>query len=51
MSRFLEPTHPSNLHSHFKELYISYLESLCVIDTEPMRLKEMCEPLFHRRLS
>ena len=51
VSTFLDPVHSSNLHSHFKELYIYYLESLCLLDKDPKRLQQMCEPLFFRRLS
>lgn len=51
VSTFLDPGHSSNLHSHFKELYVYYLESLCMMDENPNRLQEMCEPLFFRKLS
>ena len=44
----LDPSHESALQSHFRELFLIYLEALAQVETDPAgRLEQICEPLFH----
>ena len=47
----LDPSHESALQSHFRELFVIYLEALAKVETDPAsRLEQICEPLFYQRL-
>ena len=48
VSTLLDPSHESALQSHFRELFLIYLEALAQVETDPAgRLEQICEPLFH----
>ena len=49
IATLLEPDHELGLHAHFRELYTNYLRSLSMIETEPDKLEELCEPSFFRK--